>query len=372
VQFDLNWGYSWKDSINWDAAWVFMKYKNESGEWKPCKIKTTGYDHGQGTPNNINVPADQMGAFVSMSQYGNAHVDIQGMQLQWDYGADGISNPGLLEVKVFAIEMVYVPQGDFNVFKEYYFGSSLALNVLAPGSNSAVINNRMSPLITYTGSSGSCRVKGDAGLDSDADGVIDSPNFPTGYRPFYAFKYEMSEQQYSDFLNCLSSTQQTSLGLPIGTTITANNGVYFASSPNRACNLSGTHIVLAYADWAGLRPMSILEFSKAALGPYKEVSLGGSGSTTQDVGYGDSGTSFKTSSGSGYYGMKNIGGTIGETMVHLNSTSFDYSIHGNGELGSIGLTDIINWQNITLISINPFSAVSSVNSIGARLVRTAE
>ncbi len=373
IQFDLNWGYSWKDSINWDAAWVFMKYKSVSGEWKPCKIKTTGYDHGQGTPNNINVPADQMGAFVSLSQYGNAHVDIQGLQLQWDYSAEGLSNPEVVEVKVFAIEMVYIPQGDFNVFKNYYTnsgGNPPSATILAPGSNSPVINDRLSPPIAYTGPSGSCRIKGDAGLDSNADGVIDYPQFPTGFKPFYAFKFEMSEQQYADFLNCLNPTQQANLGLPIATTITTNNGIYFASSPNRACNLPGTNRVFAYADWTGLRPMSVLEFSKAALGPYKESSLSGNYNITQDVGFGDSGTSTKTASGSGYYGMKNMGGMLNESVVHLNSSSFDYLVHGNGQLGSNGLSDVLNWQSSTLITINPYTENGS--GVGARLARTAE
>ena len=26
VQFDMSWDNSWRDGINWDAAWVFMKY----------------------------------------------------------------------------------------------------------------------------------------------------------------------------------------------------------------------------------------------------------------------------------------------------------------------------------------------------------
>ena len=31
VQFDLSWDNSWRDAINWDAAWVFIKFKNASG-----------------------------------------------------------------------------------------------------------------------------------------------------------------------------------------------------------------------------------------------------------------------------------------------------------------------------------------------------
>ncbi len=376
VQFDLNWGYSWKDSINWDAAWVFMKYKNVDGEWKPCKINTTGYDHGQGTPNNINVPVDQMGAFVSMSQFGNAHVDIQGIQLQWDYSAEGLSNPAVVEVKVFAIEMVYIPQGDFNLFKNYG-GATIA----APGDNFGVINNRLTPTLTYDG--GTCRVKGDAGLDTDVDGTIDSPNYPTGFNPFYALKFEMSEQQYADFLNCLTTSQQSTLGVA-GSSITSNNGVYFAASPNLACNGFTNIRALAYADWAGLRPMSVLEYSKAALGPYKPTSnsttpLSGyfSNAVVQNVGNTDSGSSSKTASGSGYFGMKDMGGNLAEEVVNLNHVNFSKNIHGDGVLSSNGGSDVANWTGLNLVYCEPYTSTSTVSQYitrgyGFRFARTAE
>ena len=27
VQFNLGWDNSWRDNVNWDAAWIFVKYK---------------------------------------------------------------------------------------------------------------------------------------------------------------------------------------------------------------------------------------------------------------------------------------------------------------------------------------------------------
>jgi hypothetical protein len=378
IQFDLNWGYSWKDSINWDAAWVFMKYKTATGEWKPCKIKTTGFDHGQGTLNNIQVSSDQMGAFVSMSQYGNAHVDIQGMQLQWDYSAQGLSNPGAVEVKVFAVEMVYIPQGEFYLFRDYG-GATIA----APGNNCGVINTRFTPVLTYSG--GTCRVKGDAGLDSNADGTIDNPDYPTGYTPFYAFKYEMSDQQYADFLNCLTTTQITTLGIA-GSSITINNGVYFASAPNRACKGFTDARALAYADWSGLRPLSILEFSKAALGPYNFPTpsfnpIGGSYAaiTPADVGSGDGNGSTRSASGSGYYGMKDMGCNVAEEVVNLNFINFSKNFHGNGILNTLGNSDVGNWAGLSMVYCEPYADVifaggsyMSQRGFGFRFARTAE
>jgi hypothetical protein len=115
------------------------------------------------------------------------------LQLRWNYGADGLSSVSGLEVRVFAIEMVYSPQGDY----------SMTAGAAAPGNKIPVINSRLSPVLSADGDA-SVRIKGDAGLDLDANGTVENTIYPTGYYPFYIVKYEMSEQQYADFLNCLT------------------------------------------------------------------------------------------------------------------------------------------------------------------------
>lgn len=367
IQFDLNWGYSWKDEINWDAAWIFMKYKTASGEWKHCKISSVGFDHGQGTPNIIEVPSDQMGAFVRLNGVGNAHIDIQGLQLQWDYSAEGISNVDGLEVKVFAIEMVYMPEGDFCVYQTV--GAS-GLGISAPGGNQAVINNRMTPLLSYYQPTGTCRVKGDSGLDSNADGVVDKPNYPTGYKPFYAAKYEMSEQQYADFLNCLTSAQKTNLGVA-GSTIALQNGEYFASNPIKACAGYNINRFLAYADWSGLRPLSILELSKIGAGPFLTYTSNGYSSNLANVN--NDYNSYNVWN-SGYYGLINLKGNATEPVVLLSSSDFSRFVHGDGNLLITGLTDILNWSNLTVKHADPRSPGYTNNSAnqGFRFARTAE
>ena len=46
VQFNLSWENSFKDDINWDAAWVFVKYKVAGGtEWKHAYLNTTASNH---------------------------------------------------------------------------------------------------------------------------------------------------------------------------------------------------------------------------------------------------------------------------------------------------------------------------------------
>lgn len=329
VQFDLAWGNTWRDNVNWDAAWIFIKYKDAQNIWHHAKVSPSGYDHGQGANNFIEPTADQMGAFVRLGVLGQGDFISEGIQLRWNYGADGFSSVSDLELRVFAIEMVYTPQGDF----------SMTVGSAAPGNKIPVINSRLTPIISADGDS-SVRIKGDAGLDLDANGTIENTTYPTGYYPFYMFKYEMSEQQYADFLNCLTPLQRATLGVA-GSTITQTAGQYYASAPNQVCAGANPDRVLAYADWAGLRPMSYLEYQKALNGP-------------------------KASNPNGQmYGFKNLGGSLSEPYVRLSSTQFNRTNHGNGVLSSSGENDVNGWSTSEMGTISGSAA-------GFRLCRTAE
>ena len=383
VQFDLSWGNTGWDDINWDAAWVFMKYKTASGEWKHAKINPTGYDKGQGSPSIIQPTADKMGAFVRLGQKGQGNFNAQGIQLQWNYGLDGLNSVNGLEVKVFATEMVYQPQGDFTVSRGFRVmnsydnlfnpDSTIDYFLSASGNNVAIINSRLTPKLTAPGISG-IRIKGDAGLDLDSNGTIDNTTYPTGYYPFYLFKYEMSEQAYADFLNCLNQVQVSNLGIA-GTSISLNQGQYFAASPNRACKGANAQRLLAYADWSGLRPASYLELNKAYNGPNSPNSGFGifnfstwtyssepkysvhyyNGSNTGNPGF-NNGVPFNSSGnqGRGLFGAKDLIGNVWEPFVLLN-IGFDFqAINGDGVLSSGGTSDQTSW-NVNSIKWGNFS-----------------
>jgi hypothetical protein len=362
VQFDLSWGNTWWDDINWDAAWVFMKYKTASGEWKHAKINPTGYDKGQGSPNIIQPTSDKMGAFVRLGLKGQGNFNAEGMQLQWNYGLDGLSSVNGLEVKVFAIEMVYQPQGDFTLSTDFTPGA-----ISAPAGNIAVVNNRLSPVLT-----GNFKIKGDAGLDLNADGTIDNTTFPTGYKPFYVFKYEMSEQAYADFLNCLSASQVSNIGIA-GTSISLSQGQYFAAAPNRACKGAESSNLLAYADWSSLRPISVFELHKAWNGPNSPNGNGGKGScycvveTPEDA---------SGNQGAGLFGSKDLIGNVWEPFINIQSTSFSDQ-NGDGVLASDGNGNQPSWSNLSIswgnFNINSADCQScSQRGYGFRLGRSAE
>ncbi len=400
VQFDLSWDNSWRDSINWDAAWVFMKFKNASGVWQHVQLNTTGFANGTGTANTVQVTSDKVGAWVYRSAAGTGTFNSTSMQLQWNYGLSGLTSVTGLEVRVYAVEMVYVPQGDFNVAKTFSNdGSQTFKTISAPGNKLPVINQKISPTLTYNdGAIVNIRIKGDAGIDSNNDGIIDKPDYPVGYKAFYCYKYELTEQQYADFLNTLSSSQATSIGIA-GTGITFTNGMYFSSTPTLACGNSNVNRFLSLADWSGLRPMSILEFNKASYGPLQpslvvySQSLCGSvdyysastGTSTNfgalvNVGSYANSTSSRAFSGGSYYGIFEMSGNAHEPVSKLGYFNFT-QINGNGSLGTNGLSDETNWVSSNFHYIDVIRNASGgmcpqtfflSSKYGFRYVRSAE
>ncbi len=310
VQFDLSWGNTWWDDINWDAAWVFIKYKTTSGEWKHAKINSNGYDHGQDSPNIIQPTADKMGAFVRLGLKGQGNFNAEGMQLQWNYGLDGLSSVNGLEVKVFAVEMVYIPEGGF-------YASDFSMT----GGN-LVVNQRLSPKF-----SGNYRIKGDAGVDQNGDGQIDNGTYPTGYYPFYVYKKPLSRQQFSDFLNCLSANQLNQYSsIASGNGFVLNAGLYYHPDPYEVFS-PGLDFALAYADWSGMRPLSLLEKNKLFNGA----------NTYQD---------------------NNIYGVRPSNSIEVNGQPYPFNVNffspgfsklnGDGTIGTNGSHDIASWSGLPL------------------------
>lgn len=132
VQFDLSWQNSWRVGYstgvnNWDAAWVFVKYRVNGGDWAHAYLNDSGHDDGSGTTLDIEAglltpgstfnattnPA--LGCFFYRNAAGTGNISNTALQLRWNYGANGLNDNDLVEVKVFAIEMAYVPQGGFDV-----------------------------------------------------------------------------------------------------------------------------------------------------------------------------------------------------------------------------------------------------------------
>jgi hypothetical protein len=159
--------------------------------------------------------------------------------------------------------------------------------------------------------------------------------------------------------------------------------------------------LLAYLDWSGLRPMSELEFEKAARGPLQAISgeyAWGSTSLTQAtsvsnsglpnertqsgsnmahntsidgpvrVGSFASGVNTRVAAGGGYYGAMELSSNLWERTITIgNSTgrNFERKNHGDGILTSSGNADVSTWPGT-----DGSSAVGSGNKGGSYQMAT--
>ena len=306
VEFDITWDNSWRDTENYDAVWVFVKYcvtsctaTDGTAVWKHATLKTAGTNpsnvsRGSGTLLDVVVSADKKGAFIQRTGNGTGTVTTTDINLMWDYGQDGVSDANAIvsttRIKVFGIEMVYVPTGAF------YFGDigdgtaggtpfNIEFGLTAsnlPGlvggeeqMNFGVAAN----LWVYNNSS--------ANDAADAALLVIPPAFPKGYQAFYMMKYELTEQQYIDYFNTLTANGQTNRditnntlgGKPNDAVLSRNTiswtagGLATTTRGERAMSYLSWLDVCSFLDWAALRPMTEMEFEKAARGPLYPVTL---------------------------------------------------------------------------------------------------
>jgi formylglycine-generating enzyme required for sulfatase activity len=297
IQFDLSWENAWKDAVNYDAAWIFIKYSTDSGAtWKHATLKTsgtnpTGFSGGTatvgGTSKNLDiiVPTDKMGAFAQVSSAETASGTLLAADVTfvWDYGTDigtdtasddTAGHPITTQIRVMAIEMAYIPQGAFYVGSggtesgsftngSWTSGATIPLQI---ASEDALTIGQSAGNLWGTSSSGNTTI-GPAGTLAAA--------YPKGFGAFYIMKYDISQGQYADFLNVITSVQASSRypnqNGNYRHTISGSHPSYSASRPDRACNYLSWADLYAYADWAGLRPFTELEYEKAARGTASAV-----------------------------------------------------------------------------------------------------
>jgi len=423
LEFDLSWDNSWRTSSipqNYDAAWIFAKYRVSGGTWNHMVFRQTDYFAPSGSI--IDISQDSVGAMVYRDSDGNGTVSWTNIRFRWDYGLDGVADDALVEVRVFGIEMVYIPQGAF------YVGDTSSTGSFHQGNDSKsffLINSAGSITINNTSSS-------ELWASSDINSGDLPAAYPEGYNAFYCMKYELSQEQYVEFLNTLDRLQQdnrtetdisgtsvTNVNVMSGTASVINrngiqcNGTLNATGPvtffcnynndgnpnepddgqNIACGYLNWQDVAAYLDWAGLRPITELEFEKTCRGPNIPIgyeyawgstdicttaySLANQGTAVEEVinmelnkgnclnslNYG-SGSDYgpfrcgifaasspnhtRVETGAGYYGVMELSGNVTEFAVNVYNTagrSYEGD-HGNGMVSDSGYADVDHWPGI--------------------------
>lgn len=279
VSFTLSWKNAWHNDKNHDAAWVFIKLQGSDGHFFHARLANTGHTAAaqqQAPKATVKVSEDRVGVFFQSSSKYRGDVSWN-LTLKLDQST--LSRiPNNAEAKVYGIEMVYIPEGGFtlgdpdpNALKYSSFYASddsgqpkglfsiqsedQSIKV-APEDGALYYQPGQQPI--YTG---------------DRTGTV-PPTFPKGFKAFYMMKYEVTQGIYVDFLNALPASLAAQL-TPHQTEgyyegrggINVEDGRYIAQSPNRPCNWITWDDGASFADWAGLRPMTELEFTKAARGP---------------------------------------------------------------------------------------------------------
>ena len=353
ITFDLAWDWSWRaewevDAAqtggkgklkleNWDAAWVFVKFhKPGDSSWQHATLDTDASHHTvpPGAALDLGLTDDAqrgVGVFIYRASAGRGPNDWKGVTLRWQHppspgssvAAGGAAfDPAKVEVKVFALEMVYVPKGAFWVGDG---STNVVAGQFTAGLGRAPFRIESEQAIKLGGDTADFLNNRDAGgmdpsnmddFNSDQPATLPAA-FPKGYAAFYCMKYEVTMARYVEYLNMQPSARQAvsvtaKLSMPEGTlamdgshhsprpgvviqapgtldvtvpvqvsretfvvsgTVTkpGTAAVFKATMPFVPCQFMPCRGALEFAAWAGLRPMTELEFEKACRGPLKPV-----------------------------------------------------------------------------------------------------
>jgi len=281
VTFNISWENGWRlttPPANWDAAWVFVKFRQcnaISDPWTHGQISTTLTDHtfpaqlqpvlSDGSAVGIDPAPNNLGVMLRHTNTGTfATVGPYTVTLR----VTNLPTSGSYDIAVFGIEMVFIPEGAYTLGTlggRYNWGDQAAYAFDQNGNN----DNPHVPYNIISENAISLRWAG-----SGATSISVPAAFPKGYKAFHVMKYEISQGQYADFLNTLPGNT-ANLRYPGNFGINRNRlqsggsypNVYQSDRPDRAQNYLSWHDVCAYLDWAALRPITEMEYEKICRGP---------------------------------------------------------------------------------------------------------
>lgn len=292
ITFDLAWDHSWRAAWevpeaqhggkgtlkleNWDAAWVFVKFRKPGADWKHATLSTNAADQKVPAGATLDVglsddPAGSgtggkrgLGAFVYRSAPGSGVIDWKGITLRWLYSADGVASVdkvliavdrataaagGLdpdkapeaaddtldkviedveqaeiaagkadkVEIRVCAVPMVYVPECAF------WLGDGTGKEIaghFTAGDTAAPFRMESEAALTLGGADAKQLGNNDGIFTlEDFNSVLTQPlpsSFPKGFAAFYCMKRELTQRDWVACLNSISAERGAALRKDIG------------------------------------------------------------------------------------------------------------------------------------------------------------
>ena len=384
VRIWVAWQNGWHDSAaegNHDAVWLFAKAAGSTGGRHLHPKQITILENA--LRFQCQVSSDGTGAWVYPTRGRNFLSDS--VLLQLDFKED------IPSARIRGIEMVYIPRAAF------YLGDG------ASNKAFSVYQNRATPFLIKDSAALPIHQAGgvETGIITDSGHI--EPTFPTGFKAYFCQKYEVNQSQWADFLSSLGEEALAAwypgspfTGLPPELAY-KRSGLRFSNgsfgveeSGSRAAAGLNWKDLLAFLDWAALRPLSESEFEKCGRGPLppqaKEYAWGirpaqtpqamsndGSVSErpTEELaagagwanhgrnfglpqtggpirqGFGATGTSGRVEAGCGYYGCFELSGNVWEICVGLYPINNAFGLsNGDGALSELGRADATSWQNL--------------------------
>jgi formylglycine-generating enzyme required for sulfatase activity len=417
LQFTIQWDNSWRVTggpANWDAVWIFVKYQDCATNylpWQHVGLSTVSGDHTiTGGVLQVDAVADGKGVIIRRSAPGSGNISAATVTLAMTITDNNYN------YQLNGIEMVYIPEGAFYLGD----GNRGGGNMYGFTGNGATASKLID---AATQSAGLTAAQYLSNVSWGSSAALPS-TFPMGYNAFYTMKYEVSQEAFAMFLNTLTYDQQLTrftnapnsapgtfvlAGLPnpqncrngiriktsgqvsnipavVGCDLNLNGTFDEADDgQNIACNWLSWSDLMAFLDWAALRPMTEFEFEKLSRGTsspvaneyawgtttilaansgaivypgaVNEVSITsgpglcayGVGATNNRgplrCGFAASSTSNRTVAGATFYGVMEMSGNVVEQC--LGGYSYNYSaftnVSGDGNLSATGIADTPNW-----------------------------
>ena len=372
VPAKISWKNSWRNAKNHDAVWLFVKVRTgPNAIWRHARLLAAS--RSTSTPMACEASADRVGIFCqpAATHRGDLAGDIV---LDIDPNSLPVSmrGGGALEARVYGLEMVYVSDGPFSVGDPDTASVAHAAfyRSNARGEHGGPFRITSEAAIRVAPEDGALYYRANlAQYEGDRSGPVPA-EFPKGTRAFYIMKYEITQGQYAAFLNRISH-YAASFRAPFAGigyydergTIRIEDGSYVASKPNRPANQLSWDDGTTFADWAGLRPMTELEFTKAARGPVDPVGTDYPWGTSSKAGLlrkvgadddlaqtGAADESRLTDStrealGASYWWVMDLAGSVWEraaTIGHPRGRAFR-GTHGDGNIRDYGMPTNEDW-----------------------------